>query len=163
VLERLVRDSGESAQLFVRAGDARRCVDAAESDSELRTIVEVGATLPITAGSAGKVFMAWAPVEERSHLLELVEPLTASTPTGAALERQLAVARRRGWSHSAGERQPGVGSVSAPIFGPAQDLVAVVSISGPRSRITSRRASEYAQLVTAAARRIGDELRRAGA
>ena len=47
--------TGESVQLFVRDGDARVCVDAIESARELRTIVPVGARLPLSAGSAGKV------------------------------------------------------------------------------------------------------------
>ena len=42
-------------QLFVRDGDARVCVESIESSRELRTIVPVGARLPLSAGSAGKV------------------------------------------------------------------------------------------------------------
>ncbi len=59
-LERLARATGESAQLYVRDGDVRLCVDSVESASELRTIVHVGSALPLTRGSAGKVFLAWA-------------------------------------------------------------------------------------------------------
>ena len=43
-LERLARETGESAQLYVRSNDRRLCVDAVESGHELRTIVEVGAS-----------------------------------------------------------------------------------------------------------------------
>lgn len=47
--------TGESVQLFVRDGDARVCVESIESSRELRTIVPVGARLPLDRGSAGKV------------------------------------------------------------------------------------------------------------
>jgi DNA-binding IclR family transcriptional regulator len=47
--------TGESVQLFVRDGDARVCVESIESSRELRTIVPVGARLPLERGSAGKV------------------------------------------------------------------------------------------------------------
>lgn len=47
--------TGESVQLFVRDGDARVCVESIESARELRTIVPVGARLPLGAGSAGTV------------------------------------------------------------------------------------------------------------
>ena len=58
-LERLAATTGESAQLFVAGADGQRiCVDAVQSSSELRTIVPIGSTLPITVGSAGKGFMA---------------------------------------------------------------------------------------------------------
>lgn len=47
--------TGESVQLFVRDGDERVCVESIESARELRTIVPVGARLPLELGSAGKV------------------------------------------------------------------------------------------------------------
>ncbi len=54
-LARLHERTGESVQLFVRDGDARVCVESIESPRELRTIVPVGARLPLERGSAGKV------------------------------------------------------------------------------------------------------------
>jgi DNA-binding IclR family transcriptional regulator len=45
----------ESVQLYVRDGDHRVCVESLESPHGLRTIVAVGASLPLDAGSAGKV------------------------------------------------------------------------------------------------------------
>lgn len=51
----LHEQTGESVQLFVRDGDARVCVESIESARELRTIVPVGARLPLGAGSAGRV------------------------------------------------------------------------------------------------------------
>lgn len=51
----LHEQTGESVQLFVRDGDVRVCVDSIESARELRTIVPVGARLPLEAGSAGTV------------------------------------------------------------------------------------------------------------
>jgi DNA-binding IclR family transcriptional regulator len=147
VLERLARSTGESAQLFVRDGDRRICVDAAESDSELRTIVEVGSSLPLTKGSGGKVFLAWTGDHDRARLLE-------TTDDPARLEQQLATARRRGWAESVSERAPGVASVSAPVFGPDRSLIAAVSVSGPASRLGQLRAKRYAPAVVEAAREI---------
>ena len=72
-LERLARSTGESAQLYVRDGDRRICIDAAESRSELRTIVEIGASLPLTKGSAGKIFLAWSADHDRTRLVRSAE------------------------------------------------------------------------------------------
>jgi DNA-binding IclR family transcriptional regulator len=47
--------TGESVQLYVRDGEVRVCVASLEASHELRTIVPVGARLPLGAGSAGKV------------------------------------------------------------------------------------------------------------
>jgi DNA-binding IclR family transcriptional regulator len=154
MLERLASTTGESAQLYVREGDHRICVDAAESDSELRTIVDVGTELPLTAGSAGKVFLAFDASARTTRLVADAIPLTPRTPVGARLERQLTTVRRVGWASSAGEREPGVGSVSAPIVEPYGSLVAVVSISGPEGRIGRVSAKRYAPAVVDAAKEI---------
>lgn len=139
-LERLASTTGESTQLYVRDGQRRVCIDAVESDRELRTIVAIGAALPLTRGSAGKVLLAWGPTAG----LEIDERLT----------RQLHTTRQRGWADSVGEREEGVASVSAPVFGPGGFLSAVVSVSGPATRVGALRAKRYAPAVVEAAREI---------
>jgi len=85
-LEELRDATGESVQLYVRRGGQRLCIEALESPHGLRTIVPVGALLPLDVGSAGKVL------------------------------REDATALRRGWAESVEERQRGVASVSAPVY-----------------------------------------------
>src|SRR5262245_6911990 len=138
-LEQLARTTGESAQLYVRHGDRRICVDAVESANELRTIVRVGASLPLGRGSAGKVFLAWGPPPD-----EDVEDI----------RRSIATTRRRGWADSYGEREAGVASVSAPIFGPHGQLLAAISVSGPRSRLAPLQAKRYGPAVVDAAKQV---------
>ena len=84
-LERLRDETGESVQLYVPRGDRRVCLVSLESPHSLRTIVPVGAALPMTKGSAAKVF--------RGDL----------AGDGA------------GWAESVEEREKGVASVSAPV------------------------------------------------
>jgi DNA-binding IclR family transcriptional regulator len=62
----------ESVQLYVREGDRRVCVASLESPHGLRTIVPMGAALPLDRGSAGRALAAadpgWvASVEERER------------------------------------------------------------------------------------------------
>jgi DNA-binding IclR family transcriptional regulator len=54
-LERLRDETGESVQLYVRDGDRRVCALSLESPHGLRTIVALGASLPLERGSAGRV------------------------------------------------------------------------------------------------------------
>lgn len=140
VLERLARTTGESAQLYVRIADRRICVDAVESENELRTIVPIGASLPLDKGSAGRVFLAWGPIPNGLD----VEPI----------EQSLHTARRRGWADSYGEREKGVASVSAPVFGPYDELFAAVSVSGPQARLAGQGAKRYGPAVVEAAGEI---------
>jgi DNA-binding IclR family transcriptional regulator len=145
VLERLAGDTGESAQLYVRSGDARVCIDAVESAHELRTIVPVGVSLPLYAGSAAKVFLADDSDRER-HLRKAADR--------ARFERDVGLVAARGWASSANERQPGVGSVSAPVRGPYDILLGVVSVSGPAMRMGRTGPRRYASAVVGAAREI---------
>src|SRR3954469_8729254 len=138
-LEQLARTTGESAQLYVRHGNRRICIDAVESENELRTIVQIGASLPLGRGSAGKVFLAWGPPSD-----EDIEDIRQS----------IATTRRRGWADSYGEREAGVASVSAPIFGPHRHLLAAISVSGPQSRVAPLQAKRYAPAVVEAAKQV---------
>ena len=54
-LTRLRDETGESVQLYVREGDRRVCIAALESPHGLRTIVPMGASLPLDVGSAGAI------------------------------------------------------------------------------------------------------------
>jgi DNA-binding IclR family transcriptional regulator len=137
-LERLARTTNEGAQLYVRDGDRRVCVDSVESSRELRTIVEIGAALPIELGSAGTVLRVFDPLRAEHDGLRLV--------------------RERGWASSHEEREPGVASVSAPVHGPGGTLLAAVSVSGPSTRIKRLSAKEFAPPVLEAAREIEDAL-----
>jgi DNA-binding IclR family transcriptional regulator len=86
VLERLRDATGESVQLFVAEGGRRVCVVSLESPHSLRTIVAVGASLPLEKGSGGRVL--------------------SGDPEALA----------RGWCQSVEEREVGVASVSAPVY-----------------------------------------------
>ena len=72
----------------------------------------------------------------------------------------LAAVRRRGWSQSVAEREPGVASVSAPVRGPSGRVLAAVSISGPIERMGRQPGRLHAAAVVASANRLTEVLRR---
>jgi DNA-binding IclR family transcriptional regulator len=152
-LEHLAADTGESAQLYVRDADTRVCIEAVESNSELRTIVPVGASLPLTKGSAGKVFLAWTNDADRERVLQ-----TLPRQEWDRQARQVATTTRRGWADSVGEREAGVASVSAPVLDRQGSIVATVSVSGPANRFGTAGGRRYAPAVTAAALEIQEAL-----
>jgi DNA-binding IclR family transcriptional regulator len=63
-------------QLYVRDADRRVCIEALESPHGLRTIVPVGASLPLDVGSAGRVLGGSG--RERVASVEEREPGVAS-------------------------------------------------------------------------------------
>jgi DNA-binding IclR family transcriptional regulator len=153
-LIRLAETTGESAQLYVLAGDRRICVDAVESTSELRTIVAPGAVLPLMHGSAGTVLLAFCPEPELAWILRRAGERTPPEAVPDGLMQRIATARRRRWAHSIGEREEGVASVSAPVLDVHGSLIGAVSVSGPDRRLGRSAAALLAQSVGAAASEI---------
>ncbi|MBT0565437.1 IclR family transcriptional regulator [Williamsia sp. CHRR-6] len=148
VLPRLREITGESVQLYRREGTVRVCIAAMEPPSGLRDTVQVGAHLPMTAGSGAKVLLAWAdPATQRTLLDEC-----------GFGERTLLEIRRRGWAQSAGERESGVASVSAPVRDARGEVVAAISVSGPIDRMGRRPGSRWAADLLAAADAIHKRL-----
>jgi DNA-binding IclR family transcriptional regulator len=152
ILTQLRDLTGESAQLYRRQGDARVCVAAAERMSGLRDTVPVGSALPMSAGSAAQILLAWEE-PDRLHRGLRGSKFTATT---------LASVRRRGWAQSVGEREQGVASVSAPIRGTGGRVIAAISVSGPIERLTRSPGRMHAPPVLAAAEKISESVRRNG-
>jgi DNA-binding IclR family transcriptional regulator len=89
---RALRDmTGESVQLYVREGDRRVCIAALESPHGLRTIVAMGASLPLDVGSAGRV-LSGEPAEGWVQSVGEREAGVASVSAGVLGEGGLAVA-----------------------------------------------------------------------
>lgn len=128
VLDALRDETGESAQLYVRDGDQRVCVAVSESPHGLRTIVGVGAALPIDKGSAGHVLLGDVPAS--------------------------------GWIDSVAEREVGVASVSAPVRGAEDEILAAIGVSGPIERVTRRPGARYGTAVLTAADELAVSLAR---
>jgi DNA-binding IclR family transcriptional regulator len=140
VLAALRDRTEESTQLYVREGDRRVCVASVErTGGGLRDAVPVGAVLPLEQGSGGRVLLAWSEDGPGS--------------------RDLAETRARGWAESVAEREVGVASVSAPVFGTDGRLKAAVCASGPVSRLGEHPGERLAEMVVAAAREIEAQIR----
>ena len=144
-----LRDAtSESAQLYKRQGDQRVCVAVAERLSGLRDSVPVGAALTMQAGSAAQVLLAWEDSEKIHRALGKAR-FTAA---------HLAAVRRRGWAQSVGEREAGVASVSAPVRGPNNKVIAAVGISGPIERLGRQPGRLHAAAVVATAAKLSEYL-----
>ena len=115
--------------------DRRRalCVDSVESSSELRTIVEVGASLPIANGSAGKVFLAWSrPTPSASHR----RPILIPTIDRTGWSSMVATTKRRGMGRSRSENGRRASRRSARRCSMRTGTWSrSVSVSGPSNRI----------------------------
>lgn len=146
ILARLRDATAASAQLYRRRGSERLCVASVEPVSGLRDSVPAGTVLPMSAGSAAQVMVAWSEPEE---ILDTCRVARYSP-------QDLAVVRKRGWAHTVGERESGLASVSAPVWGEDASVMAAVSVSGPVNRIGRTVKAPLATAVMAAAAHISE-------
>ena len=119
----------------------------------------LGRHVPLHATSSGKTWLAWLPASELDSML--TEPRSHFTDTtitdSEALRDELAAIRGRGYGTCAGEFEAQLFGVSAPVLdGPRP--IAVVSIWGPRNRLTPDRFPILGEQAIGAAAEIGAAL-----
>lgn len=164
-LEELRDRTGETACLFVRQGAQRVCIDKADSPQALRRFIEVGMTMPLHAGSAGKVLLSGLPDEEVAALLARGMPAL----TGRTIVRpeemlaELARIRAEGVAVSLAEREEGLASISAPVFGMDGQMKAAIGVSGPLFRFTEENVKVWRDEVRHTGIRLSERLGRRAA
>jgi DNA-binding IclR family transcriptional regulator len=132
ILRELAKYAGESATFYVREGNVRSCIARVEGMQAVRHHVRIGERLPLDRGSPGRVILAFS--GEAGPLYEEI--------------------RRRGYHITIGERDPQVGTVSAPIFGLNWRLLGAIAISGPASRLSRAKLEKYARKVMQSANQL---------
>jgi DNA-binding IclR family transcriptional regulator len=133
VLEAEAEALGET--FFLVAARAGRLVvlDKAEGTGFLRAAPRVGSSVPPHATAVGKLFLAFAPelVAAPEGPLERFTKRTAVDP--AALEREVELARERGFAENREEWIPGLAVVAAPVSSGGR-LVGAVAVAAPAPR-----------------------------
>lgn len=145
IMARLVSATGESVQLYQLTGHTRTCIAAQEPPAGLQNTVPVGQRLPLTQGSAARVFAAYTPPGDFS---------TKHPFTPAALQ----AVRDTGIAESVGERGVGLASLSAPVFDAHGTLQAVLSVSGPAERLRPSPAAKWGSELSVAATQLSAAL-----
>jgi IclR family acetate operon transcriptional repressor len=157
-LERVARETGETANLTARDDDSVIQLDHVDSPNILRVTYPVGERFPLHASASGKLFLAFMPTDERNRLLKARRrAFTGATLTDKPdLEQDLQVIAARGYSIDDGERENGVRCVSTPIRNHRAEVVAAISVTGPSMRLSSERLGELAIVLNESARSISE-------
>lgn len=156
-VDQLHRDTQETISLYILQGTERVCVERRESPHTVRLVTRIGRRLPLYAGSAGKVFLAFLSPERTREILDnsTLTPFTPNTIVDRSLlEAELEAVRRQGYALSTGEWQREASGIAAPIFNQSNEIVAALTISGPSQRFTDEKMREYAGVVTSAAAEV---------
>jgi len=158
-----LRDTtGETAAVHeLLPSDERAVLDQVESHHELRrTYTEFGVPIPLTYGAPGKSLLAFIPEERRAAIFARpIAPVTAGTITSIeAMEKELQLARERGFAVSVAERTPGIGTVAATVFDHTGHAIGSLSISGPEVRMPYERLVELGPALRRAAWNVSQSL-----
>lgn len=133
VLRALVRETGESASYYIATPQGRLCLHRVDSPQAVREHVMEGDVLPMGQGAAGRMLTSF-------------RPDLPDDPVSAMARRHLVLTL-------AGDRDPMIAGVAAPVFG-AEGLAGVVTVAGPRPRFDGVALDAAALLVRAAGREL---------
>ncbi len=139
ILYELRNRTAETSHLYVRRGTYREHVDFVESTHDLRTGGKVGELVPIHAGAASRVLWAF---DSDAGLLSSLDSWAICQVTRDTivdkekLFKEAKKIQKLGYAVSLGERNPSIGAIAAPVFGPDRTVVAAVSVSMPSVRFT---------------------------
>lgn len=133
--------SGETVGLSVRT-DAlcRTYVQEVEGVHEVRVRLPVAKLLPLYLGAPGRVLTAWLTPPEIDHIV--LAGTGAKLRAGVSFDperfrAELVEVRTRGYAVANSEYETGTSSLAAPVRDGFGNVVAALSISGPRVRFTT--------------------------
>ena len=157
----LVEAVGETVLLTRRSGRFVVCLELVEAPRAVRLSYERGHVLPINAGAAAEVLLAWASPDEVAGVLNAapLERFTAKTLTDPAqLQARLARIRKDGVAISQGELDEQILGVAAPIHDARGGVVAAVSVAALASRVPRTALKSVKLAVKGAAAAISEQL-----
>jgi DNA-binding IclR family transcriptional regulator len=138
-LRALVAATGETATLSVPGAFEAVTVDFVAAESSVVSVARLGRPSVGHATAAGKVVLAFGPAAPRSELTRFTER-TIVDPD--ALAAEIDRVRSRRWAEAAGEREPDLNALAAPVFGRSGELTAVVGLQGPAARLSAERRAQ---------------------
>lgn len=142
ILAKLRDVSRETVVLNMRSGNAVIIVAQVESPHQVRRVAEIGASIPLYEGSAGKVVLAFLSEPERTVVLrDFQQEMTTLAPKHLSeiirdLNKELDGIRKKGYAMNLAADERGAHFMSAPIFDSFDQVIGCISISGPSNRFT---------------------------
>ncbi|MEC3975425.1 IclR family transcriptional regulator [Amycolatopsis sp. H20-H5] len=156
-LEDLYEATHQNVQLAVLDAPEVVYVERISGRGAVNVISRVGGRLPVYATGVGLALLAHAPADVQEEVLAArLKRFTEKTISSAArLRRVLADVRRDGYAISEGQIELLALSVASPVYGPADTVVAAISVVVPSAGVDPR---TLVPAVLAAARGISRSL-----
>ena len=149
LLKDLHEEIGFDVYFYIRSGEKATCVLLRGSARSLygRSATGIGATVPMHASSAGKLFLAYMPEEERERIINKtgLKAYTKKTITDPdLLSKELTEIRLLGYAVNDCEHGEEV-CISVPVFGFGDKIVGAVSVADNPARMTDKQIKKLIQ------------------
>jgi DNA-binding IclR family transcriptional regulator len=139
VMQRIHEESGETVFLCVRRNDEAVCIARLDGQRVQTLELRVGGSLPLHAGAAPRVLLAFGSRESWAAYLAAnprLSQLTPHTPLDPPqLTSMLEQIRLDGYAVSDGDVTEGIAALGAPVFDHSGALRAALSMSGVRQTL----------------------------
>lgn len=145
----LARRTGQTAHLAVGVGSCIVFIDRVVGAELLSVNTQIGAMEPLHCTALGKAYLASIEPENREELLAgTLKKFTSRTIVSKrGLQREMAAIRERGYAVDDEEYNEGILCIASPILNAHGLPVALVGVSGPKSRISKTRVEEYGRMI----------------
>jgi DNA-binding IclR family transcriptional regulator len=158
LLVSLVAETGETATLSVPGADDAITVDYVSGPSSVVSMARLGRPSVSHATAAGKVMLAFGPDPWPGSDAELVAYTERTITDPCALAAELESVRERGIAEAVGEREPDLSAMAAPVLGRGRELVAILGLQAPTTRLPASKRRALAGPLRRAAAELGRAL-----
>jgi len=137
-MEELATATLETVHLNIIEKNLRICIDNIESPKVLKAGMPIGNKSPLYAGASAKCLLAFSTEEFQDNYIKTtkIEALTEDTIVQPdKLFEEIYKIKEQGYAISLGERTPGLGSVSVPVFDYKGQILASLSLAIPEIRM----------------------------
>jgi len=150
----------ETVVLEVASGQSSVIAYMAEGPGPVRIKETIGGRHWYHAAAGAKVILAFSPAEFRDEILqkELIRCTPNTMVDRSALEKEMRLIRRQGFSFDNEERNIGIRAFGCAVFNHEGKPVAGLVAAGPLQRITWNRRSAIIPLLKEAATKLSEQL-----
>ena len=164
VMQELAQRTQETVMLMAPTGGQAICLEYIESPRPVRLSFERGRVMPLYAGAASKILLAFLDDRERKRTLAAAEGAVLENGrvvSSVELSAELTMIEKTGYCVSEGEVNIDTVGVAAPVF--RRRLVAGLTVAGPSRRFTDEHLSQMVDAVVSGAHEISRRLEQAAA
>lgn len=152
VMRELVRRSGETCLLGLYLPSTHQMMFAAQEASQhaLGYQVELMQPIPVVWGASGRAILGFLPDVEVEAAVARADPSPATgepPPTLAALRREIAAIRQRGYSYTRAQKIPQSRGIAAPILGADGIARGSLCLTVPEIRFDEAKLDGLAELI----------------